>query len=240
MELIDYIDEISVDVPKISDYWITKGLNTAFRGNENIWYNEMKEIRGQKSWTWWRNQIIQSYINCTWIWQRTIFSKSDRYSIEKDPYKLCLKQTKRLKFIDPEMTIKMRNHNLLKKLPRHLEHAVKCRCSKTISIDEIENFIQDVRKKTSIGSSLPYRSHDSRVKPKILTEKDMEPTNDAEAPRRINTFHNCGSPDHYVNNFPKGKKKIIAIEEQLVEEHIEYKYDSERMVNELREDSDSK
>ena len=239
MELIDYINGLFVDVPKIPDYWITTRLNTAFRGHANIWYTEMKEIHGRKSWPWWRNQIIQKYSNGTWIWQKTISFESDRYSTEKDPYEWCLKQTKRLKSIDPNMTIEMRNHKILTKLPGDLEHAVKCRCSKISSIDDIANVIQDVRKKTSIGSSSPYRSHDSREKPKILMEKDLKPTNGEEAPRRRNTCHNCGSPDHYANNCPKGKKKIFAIEEESVEEHMEYKSDSDSMGNGLRQDSDS-
>ncbi|MBW0550429.1 hypothetical protein O181_090144 [Austropuccinia psidii MF-1] len=46
MELIDYIDELFIDVPSIRDYWITVGLNTEFKGNASIWYTEMKEIRG--------------------------------------------------------------------------------------------------------------------------------------------------------------------------------------------------
>ncbi|MBW0463508.1 hypothetical protein O181_003223 [Austropuccinia psidii MF-1] len=70
-------------------------------------------------------------------------------------------------------------------------------------------------------------------------KKDIKTTNGAEEPKKTNTFHNFGSPDHYENNFPKGKKSILSIEEEPVEEHIEYKSDSEGMGNGLREDSDS-
>ncbi|MBW0523548.1 hypothetical protein O181_063263 [Austropuccinia psidii MF-1] len=44
MELIDYIDRLFIDVPSIPYYWITAGLNTAFKGRASIWYTEMKEI----------------------------------------------------------------------------------------------------------------------------------------------------------------------------------------------------
>ncbi|MBW0499477.1 hypothetical protein O181_039192 [Austropuccinia psidii MF-1] len=37
-ELIDYIDGLFIDVPRIPDYWITARLKTAFKGNASIWY----------------------------------------------------------------------------------------------------------------------------------------------------------------------------------------------------------
>ncbi|MBW0576383.1 hypothetical protein O181_116098 [Austropuccinia psidii MF-1] len=92
MELIDYID-----VPSIPDYWITARLNTAFKGNASIWYTEMKEIHGRRNWPWWKSQSIQKYSNCTWIWQKTMSFENDKYSVEKDPYEWCLRQSKRLK-----------------------------------------------------------------------------------------------------------------------------------------------
>ncbi|MBW0565890.1 hypothetical protein O181_105605 [Austropuccinia psidii MF-1] len=36
MELIDYIDELFIDVPSIQDYWITARLNTAFKVHASI------------------------------------------------------------------------------------------------------------------------------------------------------------------------------------------------------------
>ncbi|MBW0495109.1 hypothetical protein O181_034824 [Austropuccinia psidii MF-1] len=52
LELIDYIDGLSIDVPSITDYSITSRLNTAFIGNASIWYTEMKEIHGRRNWPW--------------------------------------------------------------------------------------------------------------------------------------------------------------------------------------------
>ncbi|MBW0461649.1 hypothetical protein O181_001364 [Austropuccinia psidii MF-1] len=68
MEPIDYIDGLFIDVPRIQDYWITAGLNTAFKGNASIWYMEKKEIHSRIKWPWWKRQIIQKYRNDTWIW----------------------------------------------------------------------------------------------------------------------------------------------------------------------------
>ncbi|MBW0554950.1 hypothetical protein O181_094665 [Austropuccinia psidii MF-1] len=57
MELIDYIDGFSIDVPSIQYYWITARLNTAFKGHASIWYTEMKEIHGRRNWPWWKSQV---------------------------------------------------------------------------------------------------------------------------------------------------------------------------------------
>ncbi|MBW0570666.1 hypothetical protein O181_110381 [Austropuccinia psidii MF-1] len=130
----------------------------------------------------------------------------------------------------------MRTNNILTQLPGDLENTVKCTYIKISIIDDIENVIQDFRKKTSIGISSPYRSHDSRGKQNLLMEQEIKPTNGSEAPKRIKTFHHCGSPDHYANDFPKGKK--FSIEEESVEEHIELKSDSEFTLNGLIEGSE--
>ncbi|MBW0484536.1 hypothetical protein O181_024251 [Austropuccinia psidii MF-1] len=71
MELIDYIDGLFIEVPSIPDYWITARLNTEFKGIASIWYAEMKEIHGRRSWPWWKSKIIQNYSDGTWIWKKT-------------------------------------------------------------------------------------------------------------------------------------------------------------------------
>ncbi|MBW0477389.1 hypothetical protein O181_017104 [Austropuccinia psidii MF-1] len=101
IELIDYIYGPFIDVPSIPDYWITARLNTAFRGHASIWYTEMREIHGRRTRPWWKRQIIQKYRNSTWIWQKIMSFENDRYSVNKDPYEWCLRQSKRLKGIDP-------------------------------------------------------------------------------------------------------------------------------------------
>ncbi|MBW0551050.1 hypothetical protein O181_090765 [Austropuccinia psidii MF-1] len=138
MELIDYIDVPFIDVPSIPDSWITARLNTEFKGHASIWYKEMKEIHGRRNWPWWKNQIIQKYSN--------------------DPYEWCLRQSKRLKAIDPQMNLQMSNHKLLTQMPGELEHAVKCRCNRNCTLADIANTLQDVRKRTNTGKYTPYKS----------------------------------------------------------------------------------
>ncbi|MBW0550305.1 hypothetical protein O181_090020 [Austropuccinia psidii MF-1] len=105
MGLIDYIDGLFIDVPSIPDYWITARLNTAFKGHGSIWYTEIKEIHGRRNWPWWKSQIIKKDSNGTWIWQKTMSFENDKYSVEKDPYDWCVRQSKRLEAIDPQMNI---------------------------------------------------------------------------------------------------------------------------------------
>ncbi|MBW0578604.1 hypothetical protein O181_118319 [Austropuccinia psidii MF-1] len=158
MGLIYYIDGLFIDVPSIPDYWITARLNTAFNGHASIWYTKMKEIHGRRNWPLWKSQIIQKYSNGTWIWQKIISFENDKYSVENDPYEWCVRKSKRLKSIDPQMNIQMRNHKLLKKIPGELENAVKCRCNQNCTLDDIENTLQDIRKRTNIEKYSPYKS----------------------------------------------------------------------------------
>ncbi|MBW0587260.1 hypothetical protein O181_126975 [Austropuccinia psidii MF-1] len=116
MELIDYIDGLFIDLPSIPDYWITARLNKAFKGHASIWYTEMKEIHGRRNCPWWKSKILQKYSNGTWMWQQTMSFDNDKYSVDKDPYEWCVRQSKRLKAIDTQMNIQMSNHKLLTQL----------------------------------------------------------------------------------------------------------------------------
>ncbi|MBW0524345.1 hypothetical protein O181_064060 [Austropuccinia psidii MF-1] len=90
--------------------------------------------------------------------------ENDKYSVEKDPYVWCLRQSKRLKAIDPQMNSQMRNHKVLTQTPVELEHAVKFRYKQSCTLDEFSNTLQDVRKRTTIGKC-------SQCKRSSFTEK---------------------------------------------------------------------
>ncbi|MBW0505807.1 hypothetical protein O181_045522 [Austropuccinia psidii MF-1] len=151
MELIDYIDGLFIDVPLLPDYCITARLNTEFKGDTGQWYIEMKKIHGRRKLPWWKIQIMQKYSNGTWIWQKTMSFYNDKYSVDKHPYEWCLRQSKRLKAIDTQIKILMKNHKLLTQMPGELEHAVKCRCNLNCTLGDIENTLKVVRKRTIIG-----------------------------------------------------------------------------------------
>ncbi|MBW0591403.1 hypothetical protein O181_131118 [Austropuccinia psidii MF-1] len=126
MELINYIYGLFIDLTSIPDYWITARMDTEFKAHASIWYTEMKEIHGRRNCQWWKSQIIQKYSTGTWIWQKTMSFENHKYSVDKDTYEWCLRQSKRLKAIDPQMNIQMRNEKLLKQIPGELEHELKC------------------------------------------------------------------------------------------------------------------
>ncbi|MBW0533123.1 hypothetical protein O181_072838 [Austropuccinia psidii MF-1] len=99
----------------------------------------MKEIHDRRNLPLWKSQIIQKYSNVTWIGQKAMSFENDKDSVNKDQYEWCLRESKRLKFIDPEMKIQIRKHKLFKKMPGELEHAIKCRWNQGCTIDDISN-----------------------------------------------------------------------------------------------------
>ncbi|MBW0560791.1 hypothetical protein O181_100506 [Austropuccinia psidii MF-1] len=216
---IDYIDGLFFDVPSIPYYWITARLNREFKGHASFWYAEMKEIHGRRRWPWWKSQIFHKYRNATWIWKTTMSFDNEKYSVDKSTYEWCLRQFKRLKAIDPQMHIWMRNHKLQTQIPGELEHAVKRRCNQSCTLDEIANSLQDVRKRNNIGKFTPYRSSSFKEKqPLRVVFKDKPKERVAEVTKKKNSCHNCGSTDHYANNCPKEKKEVFAIEKVPEEE----------------------
>ncbi|MBW0559940.1 hypothetical protein O181_099655 [Austropuccinia psidii MF-1] len=187
MELIYYIDGLLIVLPSITDYWITAGLNTAFKGHDSIWYTEMKEILGRRNWPWWKSQIIQKYSNGTWICQKTISFENDKYSVDKDPYEWCLRQCKRLKAIDPQMNIQMRNHKLQTQMPGELEHA-KQTFRLEFKDNPKERVAEVTKKKNSChnrGSKEHYSNNCAKAKKKVYSlekvPEEESPTEDSES-----------------------------------------------------------
>ncbi|MBW0593574.1 hypothetical protein O181_133289 [Austropuccinia psidii MF-1] len=165
--------------------------------------------------------------------------ENDKYSVDKDPYEWFLRQSKRLKAIDPQMNIQMRNHKLLTQLPGELEHALKCRCNQNCTLDAIANTLQDIRKRTNIGKLTPYKSSSFKEKQPFRVELKEKPKEIvAEVAKRSNSCHNCGSTDHYAKNCPKAKKKVYANEKVPEEESPTEDYESDSMGYAIRELSD--
>ncbi|MBW0518332.1 hypothetical protein O181_058047 [Austropuccinia psidii MF-1] len=119
--------------------------------------------------------------------------KNYEYSVDKDPYEWCLRHSKRLKFLDPQMNIQMRNHKLLTKRPGELEHAVKCICNQNCTLDDISNTLQDVRKRTNKEKNSPYkRSSFKEIQTFLVEFKDKPRKRVAEVAKKKNCYHNCG------------------------------------------------
>ncbi|MBW0520299.1 hypothetical protein O181_060014 [Austropuccinia psidii MF-1] len=198
----------------------------------------MKEIHGRRNWPWWKSQTIQKYRNGTWIWQKTMSFANDKYSGDKHSYEWCLRQSKRLKAIDPKINIQMRNHKLLTQIPGELEHAVKFRCNHNCTLDDIANTLQDVRKRTNISKYTQYKSSGFKGKQPFRVEfKDKPRERVAEVAKKKGSCPNCGSTDHYANNCPKENKKVYAIEKVPEEESPTEDSESDSMGDAIREHS---
>ncbi|MBW0476068.1 hypothetical protein O181_015783 [Austropuccinia psidii MF-1] len=112
--------------------------------------------------------------------------ENDKYSVHKDKYQCCLRQSKRLKAINPQMNIQIRNHKLLRQIPGELEHAVKCRCSQSCTLDDIENTLQDVRKRTNIGKYSQFESSSFKEKQPFRVDfKDKPKEKMSEARKKV-------------------------------------------------------
>ncbi|MBW0492452.1 hypothetical protein O181_032167 [Austropuccinia psidii MF-1] len=150
----------------------------------------MKYIHGRRSWPWWESPIIQKYSNGTWTWQKTISFENYKYSVDKDPYEWCLRQSKGLKVLDPQMNIQMRNHKLLTQMPGELQHAVKCICNQKVEFKDKprESGAEVAKKKNSChkcGSTDHYANSCPKAKKKVYAiEKVLEeefPTENSES-----------------------------------------------------------
>ncbi|MBW0557193.1 hypothetical protein O181_096908 [Austropuccinia psidii MF-1] len=199
----------------------------------------MKEIHYRRNWPWWKSHITKNYSNGTWIWQKTMSFQNDKYSVDNNLYEWCLRQSKILKAIDPQMNLQMRNHKILTQMPGELEHSVKFRCYYKGTLDDIANTLQDVSKITIIVKYTPYKSSGFKEKQPFKVEFQDKPRERvAEVEKKKNSCHNCGSTDHYANNCPKAKKKFYAIEKVPEEEFPTEDSESYSMGHAIREQSD--
>ncbi|MBW0499415.1 hypothetical protein O181_039130 [Austropuccinia psidii MF-1] len=165
--------------------------------------------------------------------------ENDKYSGDKDACEWCLRQSKRLKSIDPQMNIQTRNHKILTQFPGELEHKIKFRKDHSFTLDEIENTFQYVKKRENIGKYSQYKSNSFKEKqPFRVKFKDKPKERVAKVTKKKTACHNCGSTDHYANNCPNTKKKVYAIKQVPEEESPTEDYESDYMGDAITEKSD--
>ncbi|MBW0475338.1 hypothetical protein O181_015053 [Austropuccinia psidii MF-1] len=137
------------------------------------------------------------------------------------------------------MNTQIRNLKPLTQISGELDHAVKCRCNHNFTLDDIPNTLKDVRKSTNIGKLTPYRSSGFKEKSSFRVEfKDKPKERVAEVAKKKNSCHNCGSTDHYANNWTKARKTFYSIEKVPEEESPTEDSDSDSMGAAIREQSD--
>ncbi|MBW0485648.1 hypothetical protein O181_025363 [Austropuccinia psidii MF-1] len=106
--------------------------------------------------------------------------ENEKYTVERDPYEWCLRQSKVLKAIDPQIQIQMRNHKLLTQIPGELENTIKCRCNQSSTLDDISNTLQD---QLSKGKENIYAIE--KVPAAATQEEDSESDSMGDAIREI-------------------------------------------------------
>ncbi|MBW0500526.1 hypothetical protein O181_040241 [Austropuccinia psidii MF-1] len=98
-------------------------------------------------------------------------------------------------------------------MPGELEHAIKCRCNQSCTLDESDNTSQHMRKRKNQGKYSPYKSSSfGEEQPLRVDIRDKPKERMAEANKKKNSCQNCGSTDHYVNNCQKARKTVYTIE----------------------------
>ncbi|MBW0464949.1 hypothetical protein O181_004664 [Austropuccinia psidii MF-1] len=117
------------------------------------------------------------------------------------------------------MNTQMRNHKLLTQTPGEPENVVRFSFNQSFTLDDIENILQDVRKRTNMRKYSQYRSSGFKQEQPFRVDLKNKPKERvAEVTKKENSCDNCGSTDHYANNFPKAKIKVYAIEQVPEEE----------------------
>ncbi|MBW0556027.1 hypothetical protein O181_095742 [Austropuccinia psidii MF-1] len=90
--------------------------------------------------------------------------------MDKNPYEWCLKHSKGLQAIDPDVKTQMRNQKVPTQFPGELEPAVKNRCNKDRTLDDIANILQEVSTRTSINRYDTHKTGD-KLENKTLETK---------------------------------------------------------------------
>ncbi|MBW0460788.1 hypothetical protein O181_000503 [Austropuccinia psidii MF-1] len=92
-------------------------------------------------------------------------------------------------------------------------------CNQIFTLHEIENTLQDLRKRTKIGKYSQYKRSSFKEKQHSRMDfKDKPKERVEEVNKKKNSSHNCGSTDHYANSCPKAKKKFNVIDQVPEEE----------------------
>ncbi|MBW0547291.1 hypothetical protein O181_087006 [Austropuccinia psidii MF-1] len=119
---------------------------------------------------------------------------------------------KKLKAIDPQMNIEMRNHKLLPQMPGELEHAVKCRCNQNCTLDDIANMSQEVSKRTNIGKYTPYKSSGFKEKQPFWVEfKDKPREWVAEVEKKKTLVENVIQQTTMATTVQSQRKKSVRL-----------------------------
>ncbi|MBW0580330.1 hypothetical protein O181_120045 [Austropuccinia psidii MF-1] len=94
------------------------------------------------------------------------------------------------------------------------------------TLDEISTTLQEVRIRTSIGR---YNTHSTGVN-RENQAMEAKQTHYSES-KIITGFHNCESPNHYEDNFPKDREEIFERERETRKDQECHESDSDSVGN---------
>ncbi|MBW0592109.1 hypothetical protein O181_131824 [Austropuccinia psidii MF-1] len=97
-------------------------------------------------------------------------------------------------------------------MPGEIEHSVKCGCNHNLTLDDIANTLQDIRKRTNMGKYSQNKSSGFREKqPFRVKLKDKPKERVAEVARKKNYCPNCGSTDLMAITVQRQRRKSIPL-----------------------------
>ncbi|MBW0547103.1 hypothetical protein O181_086818 [Austropuccinia psidii MF-1] len=160
----------------------------------------MRQDHGKHDWPWWKSEVITKWASNSWSFKIENAFESSIFNSEKyKPPTWFLKQKYRLSALHPDMSDSMINMKILSKCGGELEHAIKCRCVETCSLEDYINSIEDIITRTRIGKTWTRAPIESKMVPKI--------SRDEKRPEKpVLKCHKCGSTSHLANTCTKKTK----------------------------------
>ncbi|MBW0547450.1 hypothetical protein O181_087165 [Austropuccinia psidii MF-1] len=225
MEFIRGIDIIKEDF-ELSGRLVSARFNTLFTRLAHRWYIKLRQAHGQKSWTWWKTQIINKWANDAWRFKVGTVFESAKFNSdkEKDLPWFC-QQKDRLTALYPDMSEFMIHRKILRQCGGDLEHAVKCRTTEQSLAGDIINILEEVTTRTRIGSSrVNLKTRFNTAWKDSVDKNPKENSNNVKykSANIIRKCHICQSTTHIANTCPKmGKINEIDIEKDynIIEEN---------------------
>ncbi|MBW0511907.1 hypothetical protein O181_051622 [Austropuccinia psidii MF-1] len=153
MEFIRGIDKIKEDFES-PEKLVTARFNTFSTRSAHRWYIKLRQAHGHQSWTWWKTQIINKWVDDSWRFKVEKSFESAKFNADKDkalPW-FC-QQKDRLTALFPDMSEFIIHRKITRQCGGDLEHAVKSRTTEQSSAEDIINILREVTTRARIGSS---------------------------------------------------------------------------------------
>ncbi|MBW0549601.1 hypothetical protein O181_089316 [Austropuccinia psidii MF-1] len=210
---------ISQSYLELPERFLTARFNTLFTRSAHRWYIKLRQAHGNKSWTWWKTQIINKWANHAWRFKVETAFDSAKFNSDKDkalPW-FC-QQNNRLTALYPDMSEFMIHRKILRNCGGDSEHAVKCRTTEQSSSEDIINILEEVTTRTRIGSSrVNLKTRFNTPWKDSVDKSPMENSNNVKYKSAdiIRKCHICQRATRLANKCPKrGKINEIDIEKE--------------------------